>query len=319
MCFILKSDVARRESSMAVDWHDCAWSPDIRVQNPPSPARRAPIKRLPAPSLILHTDRRNRIYIKTMKNISYRSRRAFTLIELLVVIAIIAILAAMLLPVLASVKVKAQKTKARTEIQSLVTAIEGYDSAYGRFPVSGNAQSAASKNNKDFTYGGVFQQADGSSSAIGTSMDASGDVSNNCEVIAILMDVTIYTNGLSTINTNHVKNPQQTKFLNASFSGGTNSPGVGTDLVYRDPWNNPYIISMDLNYDDICEDAFYTNAVVSGGGVNGLIQQPDGSYGYHGKVMVWSAGPPTLHGHAIVDPTSAANSGFNKNHVISWQ
>jgi hypothetical protein len=41
------------------------------------------------------------------------------------------------------------------------------------------------------------------------------------------------------------------------MSGDTNSPGVGTDLVYRDPWGNPYIITMDLNYDEMCKDAFY--------------------------------------------------------------
>ena len=56
---------------------------------------------------------------------------------------------------------------------------------------------------------------------------------------------------------NYQKNPQQTIFLNAKMSGDTSSPGVGTDLVYRDPWGNPYVISMDLNYDEQCKDAFY--------------------------------------------------------------
>ncbi len=39
--------------------------------------------------------------------------------------------------------------------------------------------------------------------------------------------------------------------------GGKPQPGVDNDLVYRDPWGNPYIISMDLNYDDQTKDAFY--------------------------------------------------------------
>jgi hypothetical protein len=34
-------------------------------------------------------------------------------------------------------------------------------------------------------------------------------------------------------------------------------PGVGTDLVYRDPWGNPYIITLDLNYDEKARDACY--------------------------------------------------------------
>ena len=60
--------------------------------------------------------------------------------------------------------------------------------------------------------------------------------------------------------------------------------GVGNDLVYRDPWGNPYVISMDLNYDEQCQDAFYCLTMVSSpnppgnptSGLNGLIN-PDGT------------------------------------------
>ncbi len=82
-----------------------------------------------------------------MKNHSTRSRRSrrfdagftdagFTLVELLVVIAIIAILAAMLLPVLAHVKLVAYKKQTRIQVNDIATAIQAYDSAYGRFPIS---------------------------------------------------------------------------------------------------------------------------------------------------------------------------------------
>ena len=60
-------------------------------------------------------------------------------------------------------------------------------------------------------------------------------------------------------------------------------PGVGNDLVYRDPWGNPYVITMDLNYDEQCQDAFYSLNMVSSSspgnansGINGLIN-PDGT------------------------------------------
>jgi len=261
--------------------------------------------------------------------------RAFTIVELLVVIAIIAILAALLLPALAAAKRAAQKKQAALEIGQIVGAIQQYDSVYGRFPVSSDAQAAAAKGNGDFTYGAVFQQPDGTPYTL---LVNTTYAMSNCEVIAILLNFTNYPNNHSqfTANTNYQKNPQQTVFLNAKMSGwdpsqgGIPVPGVGNDLVYRDPWGNPYVISLDLNYDEQCQDAFYSLTAVSStsppsiptSGINGLVN-PDGTannYRYHGKVMVWSAGPDKQ-----VDPAQSpsgpgsANSGANKDNILSWQ
>lgn len=331
--------------SVTVEWRDCAWQP--RITNLPagnsllpSPALRArmfstlshqlPRRRstINPQRSIIFSPRRNPTYFKIMKTPlppSRRSRSAFTLIELLVVIGIIAILAAMLLPVLNSAHTSALVTEAKTQEQDLANAIQKYDSDYGRFPVSANAQAAAAagKQGGDFTYGGLIP---GSAQPIGTPVGTPTGILTNDEVMAILLDLTNYPNTTTfTANTNYQKNPQQNIYLQLHMNAdpnpaADNAPGLGQDLVYRDPWGYPYIITMDLNYDDMCEDAFYQQAVISSNGFPALIQNPGdtanapNNWAYRGKVMVWSAGP-----NKEIDTGDPANDYENKDNVLSWK
>jgi len=266
-----------------------------------------------------------------------------------VVISIIAILAALLLPVLGRVKVKAQMKKAQMEAGSIATAIHTYESDYSKFPVSSvgavTAMSEASRLGEDFTYGtkgviclgphGPNALDAGFSTPAGTLYPITspgGYQTNNAEVMAVLLDMEYWPNPptgpVPTINLQHAKNPQKTKYLNATMAGNYTSPGIGQDGTYRDPWGNPYIITVDLNYDDKTRDAFYRLQAVSQSsgtaGINGLANvhtpptPPSGNSDYfecNDAVMVWSVGPDKL-----IDPVTAkANAGANKDNILSWK
>ena len=65
---------------------------------------------------------------------SSRQHRAFTLIELLVVIAVISLLAAMIFPVTGAVTRNRIRSRARSELEQMVTAIDDYKAKLGHYP-----------------------------------------------------------------------------------------------------------------------------------------------------------------------------------------
>jgi len=240
---------------------------------------------------------------------SSRVNKGFTLIELLVVIAIIGILAAMLLTGISTMKIIAQKTRASVEISQIVSAINKYEADYNRFPIARAAMNSAVVNNDDFTYGGTLQRPPGWFYTV----QASGTyTTNNSEVMAVLLNLD------SGVNSGNVMNTKRTPFLSAKMVSDVNAPGVGPDGVYRDPWGNPYMITIDANNDGKARDAFYQLSAVSIGNINGLIKTvlPNNTpvYEVNSPIAVWSAGPDRM-----IDTNSPADKGANKDNIVSWK
>jgi prepilin-type N-terminal cleavage/methylation domain-containing protein len=243
-------------------------------------------------------------------------RRGFTLIELLVVIAIIGILASMTFVVIARVREQGRITEAKREIRALSNAIQEYQADTGTYPVSAQTLAAAIATKGDLTLGGT--SLDG---VFGRPGPWSG---NNSEVMAILMDRPIYPNGAPTANAGHVKNTRQKNYLVDVFTADTtNLPGLGPDLIFRDPWGNPYIITFDLNFDTNSHDVFYALSKVSqdqkAAGFDELMNASDVSgitddFQYRGGVMIWSLGPDKK-----ADPNQPANVAPNRDNILSWK
>jgi len=270
------------------------------------------------------------------KLIVQRSRRqfrlhlqsGFTLIELLVVIAIIAILAGLLLPTISRVKTAAKVRVAQAEMQTIIGAVNQYEGEYKRIPVSSNAMSYLEPKGvcPDFTFGTVLKgtdQPDGqiSSTTVQNVRNNASPLSyqnSNVELMNILRNINAFP------NVNSASNPRKISFITPKIATSTNQHGVGPDGVFRDPWGNPYIVTIDCDYDNKCLDGFYRVGQVSSEngakGFNGLYQSktydPNDPYAFEANVpvMVWSFGPD-----GKANSKKSANVAENKDNILSWK
>jgi len=72
--------------------------------------------------------------MKRLEDRRGRGEAAFTLVELLVVVSIIGLLAGLAFPAIQGAMNSAKKGKAKSEMQSVITALKAYQNEYGRMP-----------------------------------------------------------------------------------------------------------------------------------------------------------------------------------------
>ncbi|PAW87330.1 MAG: hypothetical protein B9S33_06455 [Pedosphaera sp. Tous-C6FEB] len=253
-----------------------------------------------------------------------------------------------------------KQSAGKKEVRDLVNAVHAYQESYGRLPASKEASTPTFCGGsplppRDYTFGtvalggrGTLKGPDGVALPAvlsqTTALQPLDYQANNSEVIAILMDLENYRTSGSpqTVNYGHRYNANKIRFLDAKMSSGVSSPGVGDDLVYRDPWGNPYIVTLDLDYDHTARDDFYAFAHVSERNApeedsqNGLVglrrpneapysapatAHPSDRHNFVAKeqVAVWSFGPDgKVDFNRSNSPDGKANEGVNKDNLLSW-
>lgn len=223
-------------------------------------------------------------------------RQFFTLVELLLVIAIIAILAGIAIPVVGGMNKKGRETKARAEINAIVTAIKQYEADYGTLPF------IPSSNPENDIF---ITKTDPPAKTTGGGYDYAYD-----EVMAILMNLPPDGKDYSDSAYKRLGNPKRKRYLDPPAKTVKTEEGKN-GYYFLDPWGRRYNIALDTGYDGKVN---LGNCKDKAGGTENFGGEPakKGSEDNYlmGKVFVFS------YGHK--GPAANTNDA-QKNYITSWK
>jgi prepilin-type N-terminal cleavage/methylation domain-containing protein len=224
-----------------------------------------------------------------------RPHRAFTLIELLVVIAIIGILLGVAVPSLFSVYERARKTQAKNDLTQIITAVNAFYTDYGKYPVNSSITTDA--------YFGSGTVPSGSTSA------GTNDILfNELRACNAANPATLACSANATLNTRLIVyiSPRLGGRSGIATQAATINGFSVTVGAFADPWQIPYNIEIDTNYNNQVANPYPdTTPPNAAAGTNPL---PFG-------VIGWSYGKDQTPGTR--NPASPNYGGSDD--VISWQ
>ncbi|HAV63233.1 MAG TPA: hypothetical protein DCY13_12815 [Verrucomicrobiales bacterium] len=194
----------------------------------------------------------------------------------------------------------------KSEIRNLGTAIRAYKQEYGQFPISPTAERISRDTTGSHTYGWQAESPGMSTTP------------SNAELMALLMAMETFPDGAPVlVNLKGNRNPRKIRFLDARMAADNDSRGIGLDGNYRDPWGNPYVVTLDLKGDGYCFDPVLSQpSVASRLPQNALAHARTNHQGmieFRGEILIWSRGPD-----GMADPTRPSDEGVNRDNVIDW-
>jgi len=192
--------------------------------------------------------------------------------------------------------------RAPSEISNLRAAIMQFEAEYNYLPAAEATVKQSRDSDSDLTFG------------IPDLLRLANSAPTNAELMNVLL-------ARETGPNQQLRNSRRVSFMDLKQAQPTNDSGLGPDGVYRDPWGNPYIVTLDLNGDGYCEDALYSRPVVSSktvGKPGSLNFESSGTgpnaFRLKTPIMIWSMGPD---GEA--DPNIASDQGVNADNIVSWE